>query len=257
MKTLVIFILASFSAVLMGQSTPGNVELSVTTISNGAKYSPNHVLAIWVEDGSGNFVKTLKLRANKRKEYLYSWNGVSSGNTTDATTGATLSSHGTHSVTWNCTGTDGSVVADGSYRVKVEYTSEHSQGPLTTIEFTKSADAVSLSPADETYFTNMDMVFNPEAATGVRESLQTYQLNAYPVPAHDHLKIDLSLATGNVLDINVFSTDMKLVKQIYNGDLSAGDHDFTWNFSGETVPGTYILLIKGDNLLSTRRIIIE
>lgn len=257
MKSLVILALASISVVMMGQNTPGSMELSVTTVSNNAGFSPKHILAIWVEDGSGNFVKTLKLRADKRKQYLYSWNDASGGNTTDATTGATLSSHGTHSVTWNCTGTDGSVVTDGSYSVKVEYTSEHKQGPLTTIEFTKAADAVSFTPANETYFTDMDLVFNPESATGVRESVQTYQLNAYPVPAHDHLRIDLNLATENVVNIAVFSADMKLVKQIYTGNLSAGNHDFTWNLAGKTVPGTYILLIKGDNLLSARRIIVE
>ena len=48
-------------------NTPGVVEFSVMTKPAGGKYAPRNVLAIWVADNEGNFVKTLDVQANKRK----------------------------------------------------------------------------------------------------------------------------------------------------------------------------------------------
>jgi len=67
--------------------------------------------------------KTLKKRAANREQYLYTWRATSNQNVVDAVTGATLSSHETHRVTWDCRDTAGAVVPDGDYRIRVEFTS--------------------------------------------------------------------------------------------------------------------------------------
>jgi len=113
-----------------------------------------------VEDADG-FVLTRKLRAEKRKEYLYTWNGKSAGNVTDASTGATLSSHQSHTVTWDCTDKDGAIVPDGVYKVYVEFTDAHIQGPLRMVAFTKGPEAVSLTPDDDTNFKDLSLLFEP------------------------------------------------------------------------------------------------
>ena len=64
MKTLAAIILIFTRITLLGQGSPGTVDVSVTTLPNGIDFSPKHVLAIWIEDGSGNFVQTLKLNAD-------------------------------------------------------------------------------------------------------------------------------------------------------------------------------------------------
>ncbi len=105
---------------------------------------------------------TRKLRAEKRKQYLYTWNSNSGGDVTDANTGATLSSHQTHTVTWDCTDKDGTIVADGEYKVYVEFTEAHEQGPLRMIAFTKGPEAVSLSPDDDANFKDQTLLFEPK-----------------------------------------------------------------------------------------------
>ncbi len=147
-------------------TTDGELTFTVRTVTDNGDFSPKHILAIWIEDSNG-FVKTRKLRADKRKQYLYTFNSHTGGNVVDAVTGATLSSHTTHTVTWDCKDVDGKLVPDGEYTVYVEFTDKHSQGPLCTVPFTKGPEAVSLSPADKTYFKDLALNFEPAAVSDV------------------------------------------------------------------------------------------
>jgi hypothetical protein len=153
-----------FASDLKSQSpTDGEMTFSVRTVTANGDFSPKHVLAIWVEDQAG-FVLTRKLGGDRRKEYLYTWNSNSGGNVVDATTGATLSSHQTHSVTWDCRNVNGDLVPDGEYTVFVEFTEEHAQGPLRLVTFTKGSEKVSMAPADDANFKDIELVFEPNVA---------------------------------------------------------------------------------------------
>lgn len=154
-------------AVLPAQ-TPGLAEFRVTTLPAPGNYSPRHVLAIWVVDSQGAFVKTLLRRAQTRRQYLYTFQASSADNVVDAVTGATLSTHQAHTVLWNCRNVSGEVVPDGEYRIRVEFTSQHAQGPITPathIAFTKGTEPFELSPANLTYFTDVSLSYRPELET--------------------------------------------------------------------------------------------
>jgi hypothetical protein len=149
--------------------TDGSVTVNVTCQPIiGAQYDPDHVMVIWVQDGSGNFVKTLKVCANKRLGHLNAWeaNCEAAGlrrDRTDAITGATISAPSVHNgIPWNCTDTNGNLVADGTYRVRVEMTSNNGTGPITSstlLQFTKGTSPVTMAPADEGFFTGMSLVY--------------------------------------------------------------------------------------------------
>ncbi len=49
-------------------STQGKGTLTFVTTATDGKYAPRHVLAVWVADSKGKFVKTLLVRARKRKK---------------------------------------------------------------------------------------------------------------------------------------------------------------------------------------------
>jgi len=138
----------------------GEMSFTVRTVPAGGNFAPKHVLAIWVEDADG-FVKTRKAMANQRKQYLYTWHAASNYNVVDAITGSTLTSHQTHTITWNCKDLDGNIVPDGDYTIWVEFTDQHAQGPLYTLTFTKGPDPISLTPSDETYFKDLTFEFTP------------------------------------------------------------------------------------------------
>jgi hypothetical protein len=141
----------------------GEVTFTIRTLTAGGNYAPKHVLAIWVEK-DGNFVKTRKAMANQRKQYLYTWKAASNYNVVDAITGATLTTHQTHTVYWNCTDLDGNLVPDGDYVIYTEFTDQHAQGPLYSLTFTKGPNNQTLNPPDETYFKDIALQFTPHIA---------------------------------------------------------------------------------------------
>ncbi len=147
------------------ENTPGVVTFKVTTLPAGGTYSPRHVFAIWIEK-DGVFVKTRKAMANQRKQYLYKWAASSNYNVTDAITGATLTSHQTHTVQWNCTNVSGNVVPDGAYTLVVEFTDKHAQGPFYTIQFNKGTQPVLITPPNQTYLINMELTYTPDIVNG-------------------------------------------------------------------------------------------
>ncbi len=116
----------------LNAATDATVAFRVTTQRTNLNYDPKNIVAIWVVDNAGAFVKTLKRRGSTRQQYLYRWLADSGGSVVDAVTGATLPTQQMHNVTWNSRNTAGTVVADGTYRVRVEYTTSNGQGPYTT-----------------------------------------------------------------------------------------------------------------------------
>jgi PKD repeat protein len=162
----IVFLFASFTVPdykITKATTGGLLTFTIRTVTDNGTYSPKHVLAIWVEDANG-FVKTRKAMANQRKQYLYTWKAASNYNVVDAITGPTLTSHQTHTVAWNCTDLLGNIVPDGDYTVWVEFTGKHAQGPLYNITFAKGPNAQSFSPADQTYFKDIQLDFIPYVA---------------------------------------------------------------------------------------------
>jgi PKD repeat protein len=138
----------------------GEMTFTVRTVTANGNYAPKHVLAIWIEDLSG-FVKSRKVMAVQRKQYLYTWISSSNFNTVDAITGSTISSHQAHTVNWDCTDLDGNIVPDGDYVVWVEFTERHAQGPLYSIVFTKGPDPQIFVAPDETNFKDIELTFLP------------------------------------------------------------------------------------------------
>ena len=142
--------------------TPGSLAVSTTTTTYNGKYTPRHVLAIWIESSTGTFVKTLMVKAQARKQYLTNWlSSTSSGNSTDAITGATLNSHGARSCIWDGTDASGNVVGDGTYKVCMELTENDGTGKFSSFTFTKGTTTDTQAPADKTSFTNVSIVWTP------------------------------------------------------------------------------------------------
>jgi hypothetical protein len=235
----------------------GTVEFSATTIDNHATFSPKHVLAIWIEDESGSFVKSLEVMADKRIQYLYTWNDVSKGDKTDALTGATLPEHRTENVTWDCTDTEENPVPDGNYRVLIEYTSAHEQGPLASFTFGKSDSAVSLQPDDETYFQDISLSYTP-ASTGIdrQYAIMKNDVKIYPNPFSEMLRIDYQSQTVQHLRVAIYNNRMQLLKIVFEGAANAGLNSYNWTASGSTMPpAVYYVVISNGHSVYARSVI--
>lgn len=212
----------------------GALTVKVATVSYGGKYADKNVGAIWVTDAQDRFVKTLDLWANKRKKHLVKWNSSSGGNVVDATTGATVRSHRQHTAQWNCTDTNGNVVADGVYRVYVEFTEDNSassgkpQGKWFLAEFTKGTSDQTVTPNDKQYFKNIELIYvagagtpQPAAISGtVRENGSNTAITGAVVQLKSNGQIQYEAATdasGNysVNDVQAGSYQLAVSKSGY------------------------------------------
>lgn len=223
--------------------TPGSVTFTVTTVSNGGAFSPKHVLAIWIKNSSGTFVRTLKRQAVQRIQYLNQWKVSSGLNVVNAITGATLSNHQTHTLTWNCTNLSGAVVADGNYDFWVEFADDDAvAGPYTHYTFNKSTTSVSTNFPNQSRFINATINYTPQPSA-ISENLVRAKANVSYNDASNSFTMSIP-ASGNhnsvlkVFDISgrqVFQTDQ------YTED-SEGRH-FIWN-SSDKKENIYIYKIE-------------
>lgn len=235
----------------------GSLTFSITTSSNNGTYAPKHVLAIWIRDANDNFIKTRKLRGNNRKGYLYTWKNNSGQDVTDAITGATLSNHTSHTITWDCTDISGSLVPDGDYKVAVEFTDKHAQGPYAEFTFTKGPNPVHLTPANQGKFSNIDLQYTP-SPVGLTQYEPGNSLKAYPNPAKNHLHIEipeLALKEGANLQI----TDLKGAIY-YTSDIAKNQSGGIMTLKLEDLsitPGIYIIRLTTSQTSSTIKFLVS
>lgn len=120
------------------------LTVSFTTTPAGGNYNPKNIVAVWVQDANGAFVKTIGRWAGTRKSHLIAWNQSAGSGDADAVSGATRSSHnGTLNITWDLKNKAGAVVPDGKYTIRMELCDANSntasQNNQGTFSFTKSA----------------------------------------------------------------------------------------------------------------------
>lgn len=139
------------------------VQITFTTVTDNGPFAPNHVLSVWVEDGSGKFIKTLKINGKDKKRYLYTWKSISGNNSMDAISSATLTSHGADSAIWDCMDLNQNIVPDGSYKFVIEFTDKNGQGPIVRIPFQKGKENVYLKVKEQQYFKDMILEYSPDS----------------------------------------------------------------------------------------------
>ena len=143
-----------------GQSAPSagisTLTFDVTTLSQGGKYSPKNIGAIWVQNSAGSFVKSLELWAKQRRRYLSKYNAaVGATGAVDIVASATLTSHKTHHVSWNLQDRTGARVQDGQYSLLVEVTDYDGPGKWYSIDFDTRDGAQRVMPTAAQYYTSM------------------------------------------------------------------------------------------------------
>lgn len=180
-KGIFIFLFFIGISTLVRAQTKGVLTVSVRTKSvastniqpnfsgghgGGRSYAPENILAIWVEDNTGKFVKTLIINAARYKTFLTSWKNSTSAvgsafNSVDALTGATNPNHGIRTSIWNGTDFTGKLVPDGIYRVCMELTETNSTGNFVYYTITKGKTADVQKPADMTSFSEILLKWEP------------------------------------------------------------------------------------------------
>jgi hypothetical protein len=181
-----------FAAGILYSQTAGTFSFSVTTTSTGG-FSPEHLLAIWIENNATTFIKTkIRYAGQGDLDHLQTWVNKSNQNVVDATTGPTRTSHGTVTFLWNGTNVAGTVVPDGSYFVWLEMAWASSLTTGKTVNnypFTKGTTAFHSTPANTANFLSLIIDWTP-SSTPVEGVLDNKDIRAYPNPSSGIFSID-------------------------------------------------------------------
>lgn len=194
-------------------ATQGQLNITVTTSKTSTPtYSPRHILAIYVLDSQGKFVKTLMAYAGERKQYLINWRSVTTVagsvyNTVDAITGATQQSHTSRTCTWNSKNRQGVIVDDGTYTLRMELTDNDGKAQnLASFNFTKGTVAQTITPANTSGFSNISIQWQP-SSTSIDDSTVDAVFGLFPNPVSNTLRLNVSGMT----QIEIFDFNGKLL----------------------------------------------
>jgi flagellar hook assembly protein FlgD len=246
--------------------TPGNLTFTVKSITNNSTYSPKNAIAIWIKDAQGNFVVSRKVMANSRKNHLVKWNASSAGNSVSAITGSTLTSHQTHTITWDGKNAAGIEMQDGLYQIWVEYTSTNSasngnQGPFLTVEFDKGPVIQHITPANATFYQNIVADWVP-LGVGINDlSKSGASVKIFPNPFNVETTIQLSSDKATQAYISVHNASGKKVAELINDSFSSGTKNFYWDGTsteGQKLSnGIYFIHIQVNGFTEIQKVMIN
>ena len=230
--------------------TGGTASFNVTLSDPTGNYN-RRVDAYWVTDDAGNFVQTARYDAGTRRGFLYQWNAARPASwpynaPIDGTSGATITSWGAYTVTWDCRTTNDIVVPDGYYKFYVEMTDHNGQGWWTTngIRFYKGITNFNQTYPDIQYITAMSVGYVPSlvydvAVTGMSPS-SAIQNTTVPVVVsvtnETSVPETFTLTLSNLTSSSLIGT--QLVTSMAGN--SASNFTFNWNTAG-ILPATYNL----------------
>lgn len=185
----------------LNAQTAGTLTFTYTQTAPSASATKN-VMAIWIEDNSGTFVKTkMRYWSNSTNDHLPSWVSKSAQNVVDATTGATRtastvpSAFGAKTITWDGKNAAGTLAPDGVYKVFVESSycnPEPSNGQhwvITSFTFTKGTATDHQTPAGPANFSNISLDWVPNF-TVVEDIKDNSTLSVYPNPTKGNITIN-------------------------------------------------------------------
>ena len=151
-----------FFASIINAQTSGTLTVTVTTSEAGGSYQPRNIVAVWIEDDAGNFVKTMLAYAQNRITHLNTWEASTTAagspfNVVDAITGATRPSHNIRISTWDGTDINGILMPDGTYHVCMELTDKNSTGNYSSFVFEKSESSFVITPLNVPSFSSIEI----------------------------------------------------------------------------------------------------
>lgn len=261
MKKLLFGLLIVASAAGNAQ-TGGTLSFSFTPTAHTGYSGYKNVLAVWIQTGSGSFVKTrLRYVGWGTADHLPTWatnsggssnNAMTGCNTVSATTGATLTSFSTKTITWDGTDVNGNVVADGTYKVTIQETWNHGGGTTTrSFTFTKGSSSDSQTPSNDGNFTNISLTWTPSATTGVEDNTSEFPVfELFPNPATD-------LITVNYSNSNSVKIINELGDVVYSTNLSSSQIGTKTIDMSSFARGLYHVLLINDKGTIAKKVILQ
>jgi hypothetical protein len=219
-----------FVCTLLQAQTQGTLSFSFTQTAHTSYTGSKNVMAVWIQSSTGTFIQT-------RMRY--------------AGGGATLTSFGTRTLTWDGTDASGNIVADGTYKVTIESCWNHGTSAKTTrsFTFTKGSAADVQTPADDANFTGIALAWNPSGA-GVNETANDIIVSIHPNPSSNGVfTVDFNYAM-RVSALNLAG------EEVYTEDIKMNENSKIVNLSN--MPnGVYFICVENGTSISKHKVVIN
>lgn len=276
-KLIVIALLFCFATSLKAQ-TAGTMTFTYTTINPGTGWYNNsntnkYVLAVWIEScttcgagttaGTSAFVRT-KLRyctMGSTEDHLPTYgvkagatsaDCITGGNVTNATTGATQTSFGSRTITWDgFNAAQTTLLADGNYRVCIQETWGHGASTVTRyFPFVKGASAYTNTTdvAADIRFSNISLTWTPTMANETFST--TPEAVVYPNPSNGIFYMDVNSEVKNIKVVNI------LGDVIYNQNIDSSETKKQIDLSN-FANGVYIISVTNGTISSSYKVVLE
>lgn len=256
MKKIILIVLLMFS---INKFYAQELSMEFTTIPlTGMKYSPSHILAVWITNNSGVYQKTLLVYADMRIGYLTNWNSQTGGDKVDAITGPTRHSHTTRTVSWDMKNIFNVEVPDGDYNINIEMTSDDFSGPFKMISFTKGSENFTLSPSDNDFLKDITITYNSGVAASNSIDVEKEYLTIYPNPANKTMaQMDVKLlkdspSTIQILDLAGKTIDTEKIN-LKKGANKINLH----NIVSKLKAGTYMVQVETNHYNIAKPLILK
>ena len=267
MKIKLLSLVLLLSGLQLMAQTNGSMTFTFTQVAKSPCYQgTKNVIAVWIQDNTGKFIKTkMRNAGNSTSDHLPTW-AVNSGgsanncmsslcNVTDATTGATLTGFGAHTITWDGKGVNGTAngttVADGVYKITIQETWNHGSTSTTTrsYSFTKGPSADNKTPADDADFKTMSINWVPNG-TGINSVEIAPVIDVFPNPSCGKVTVDYSKATA----IKVYNILGEMVFETIPSEMEDGSETLDLSHLNN---GLYNVMVMNGNLSSSYKLVLQ
>lgn len=174
----------------------------------------------------------------------------------DAISNATKSSHTTHTATWNVKNFNSVAVPNGSYKLRVELTDKHAQGPLYSLDFNIGDSTGSINPADKNYFHNIELSWL-STVTSVESGIDIgYELlQNYPNPFNPTTTIGYSIPQRSFVQLKIYDILGNEMSSLINEEMPKGSYKIKFNASF-LKSGIYFYRLQTENYKKTKKLIL-
>jgi len=231
MKTILLFTIAILFGINLMAQIAGNLTFSIKTTEPPENYNGKHIIALWIENEAGTFIKTKIKYGDNFLQYLNVWKAKSTSNVVDATTGSTLLSHTNPlTFTWNATNVSGTVVDDGNYKVWIQMSDANSNGPTTSCLFAKGTTPITNQAfANVGNYTNMTLTWTPNTTAIDEVATSGVGFVNYPNPLQNSTTIRYHLEKEENVSLKIYDINGKLVKILTEQVGDIGNNSIVWN----------------------------
>lgn len=240
---------------LADNAGPGSITLTSTPALTGNQYVPNttyHITITVSETGKNLFGFDFEALNNNGSTNTSVNNSVGTVTITDATHTRKGQPFGTGRVTVTHQANGGASANTASFNF--DWTA-----PATgTVNVYYDGNAVngdgSANAQDNVYAKSMQLI--PAAATGIANIKNNFVVETFPNPVTDMFSIRFNSDRTQNVEVQLFSLDGKLIKNLINKKVAAGI--FTESFSNEDMSrGLYLLRINLEGNVQTQRLLVN